>query len=677
MLAALFLCLLRLQAEAADTKRVGINAYGSDRTGRIRVYEPAGNILLIGTDLRIFPPGWSPMLSLDNAVSLTHQYRTEGEIWESSIRAQDQQSSFVYHQTARIEDGRLHLSCLLTALADIPLEGAYFWIELPAQRFAGSQAVLTCPEGRTRDVMLAAEVSADAHLLANAAATTITLHEGGLELAIDLDKQRTVQIQDDRRWNVPAFGILIPLHEGELRQGQSVTLTLAMEITRIPDEQPVHLELTPAERYRLQGFGGNYCFFYDKPHIEYTLDNLRVAWARTDMLLEQWEPENDNSNPELPDWEALRRQDRAGSDLRARFKLMQDLAARQIPFCVSVWYLPGWMYENPGADRNQIGRRVAASQWDEIVESVVTYLLYAKQYYAAEPALFSFNEPDLGVYVKLSPQEHVDAIIRFGEAFRAAGLRTRPLLGDVASARGTTGYVAPALSSAKARAEAGAVAFHTWNGARPVDYAAWSQMAQQLNLPLLVTEVGVDPAAYRTGRYRQWSYALQELELYQELLLHAQPQAVLQWQYTDDYSLFEPMQEDRAALTPTARFGFVQHFSQLTPADAQALETKSSNTRVLFTAFRGAHNGNQRLTLHIANLGPGRMARISGLPANVRLLNRQITDRTAVCAADAAVPVSNSAAELWLPAESLTSLWSDVAATAPPKTGQPPTVSNN
>ncbi len=61
---------------------------------------------------------------------------------------------------------------------------------------------------------------------------------------------------------------------------------------------------------------------------------------------------------------------------------------------------------------------------------------------------------------------------------------------------------------------------------------------KRLNIPLLIGELGVDAAAYHTPDYIQsFYYALQELKMYQEILLYARPRGTMQWEFTSDYPL--------------------------------------------------------------------------------------------------------------------------------------------
>jgi len=163
------------------------------------------------------------------------------------------------------------------------------------------------------------------------------------------------------------------------------------------------------------------------------------------------------------------------------------------------------------------------------------------------------------------------------------------------------------------------VGFHSWGGGTPEQYAAWGDLAEWLGLPLLVTELGVDAAAWRGRTYDSFHYGLREVRMYQELLLHARPQGTMQWEFTADYSTVKTATNPEN-LVPTHRFWFIKHFTDLTPRNADALATSSDHSKVLFTAFAGERDRRRVYTLHLANLGAGREVTIQGLPEDGRLL---------------------------------------------------------
>lgn len=257
-------------------------------------------------------------------------------------------------------------------------------------------------------------------------------------------------------------------------------------------------------------------------------------------------------------------------------------------------------------------------QWAELLESIGSYLLHAKQQYGAEPDLFSFNEANIGVYVLFTPEEHAQAIKSIGAHLAKLGLKTKMLLGDATGPKGTYVYSLPGANDPEALKYAGAVAFHSWGGATSEQYAAWGDVAEWLNLPLLVTEVGADAFAWRNRMYDSYSYGLREVKMYQELLLYARPQGFMQWEYTADYSLVRVRNNAAGPeLEPSARFYFLKQFSNLTPRNADVLETSSDQANVLLTAFSGNERGKPALTLHIANLGVQSEVAIEGLPSDM------------------------------------------------------------
>ena len=235
-------------------------------------------------------------------------------------------------------------------------------------------------------------------------------------------------------------------------------------------------------------------------------------------------------------------------------------------------------------------------------------MIYAKSHYGVEPDLFSFNESNIGIYVALTPETHLEAIKRIGAHFRKLGLKTKMLLGDATGPKDTHKFVLEAAADADALQYVGAVGFHSWGGGSREQYGAWGDVADWLALPLLVTELGVDAGAYHNRAYDSYHYGLEEARMTQELLLYARPQGMQFWQFTNDYGLVRT--GENGAVEPTPRFWLMKHFTDLTPQGSHAVTTVSDQPAVLFTGFC-KDNG---CTLHILNLGASRSAEVSGLP---------------------------------------------------------------
>ncbi|MGD0094033.1 MAG: hypothetical protein ABSE73_29335, partial [Planctomycetota bacterium] len=203
----------------------------------------------------------------------------------------------------------------------------------------------------------------------------------------------------------------------------------------------------------------------------------------------------------------------------------------------------------------------------------------------------------------------------------------------------------------------GALSVHSWGGATPEQYGAWADTAAKLGLPLLVAEAGPDAGAWQGGKYQNFNYGLQEMVHYQELFLHARPQAVLLWEFTGDYSLLAKGHTAQAGLQLTERFCFQKHWCDLTPAGSEALATKSDNGSILFTAFRSVVRGGPAgYTLHLGNTQWTRRAGVQGLPPELRMLNVVRTSFGELFKRQQPLAVVDGKCALELPGQSLTTL---------------------
>jgi hypothetical protein len=359
----------------------------------------------------------------------------------------------------------------------------------------------------------------------------------------------------------------------------------------------VNLTLDSARpRYAFDGFGGNYCWDNARGNQaiqQYIIKNLKHAWARTELKIVPWDRQKNNPGPEI----------------RFDLEMMRQLHKMNVPYAISIWRLPERFYiDSWEKNRGARFRQIRPEKWDELNELIGSYLLYAKKEYGVEPDLFSFNEPNLGVQVGLTPEGHTEQIKQMGAAFRKMGLKTKMLLGDAVPARNTHSFVLDAAADAEAMQYVTAIAFHSWGGASPEHYAAWGDVAEWLNLPLLVTELGVDSSAYATNAWDTYHYGLREAQHTQEILLYARPQGTQFWQYTDDYALARIRPD--GTVEPTARFWMMKHFTDLTPMKSEALTTAADQKDVTLTAFRKG----PAMTLHIVNVAGARTASLNGVP---------------------------------------------------------------
>ncbi len=552
------------------------------------------------------------------------------------------------YQTATVEvsvadaNGRVVLKT--TAAADARLAGLATRFEVPRDAFESGRATLgerTASLGRTR--------AAGKAVLSGMAASVTFNGADGSTLSFEWGEARESTITDEwtRRGRVWALEITMLPAPREI----------GIVYRAIADMKPAQVKVDMTKTtFRFDGFGGNYCFNPNSPVTDYTLNNLKPAWGRTEMALDFWEPENDNADSGTMNWEYFKQRDTQGSKIRAEFEMMRKLQQRGIPYVSSIWWLPEWMYTDPDKQpRSQHRRKVAPTQWAEMLESIGSYLLYAKQNYGAEPDLFSFNEANIGVYVLFDPEEHREALKSIGAYLKKLGLKTKMLLADATGPNGTYTYALAAANDAEALSYCGAISFHSWGGAPPEMYKLWGDVAEWVNLPLLVAEVGVDASAHQRRTYDSYEYGLREVRMYQELLTYARPQGLLYWEFTPDYSLvrYNRQAEGPEAITPTERFAFVKHYTNLTPQPADAVSVVSDNAKVLVTAFK-APGSEKGVSVHVSNHGPAREATLTGLPDG---RYRMITTRQGVLLQETApVTAKSGSVKIMLPERGLTTL---------------------
>ena len=380
--------------------------------------------------------------------------------------------------------------------------------------------------------------------------------------------------------------------------------------------QPIHLTLDASQPgRRFDGVGGNFRLqnpTADPPVIRYNLDNLRVAWGRVAMPLDEWHP-NESDDP------AARPLSRS---VREAMEMAAELSRRKIPVMAGVWVAPDWALgpsaPPPLVGKPPRGRPVLAEKADPLCRSIASYLIHARDQFGAEVEYFSFNESNLGIDVRQTAAEHAEMIKRLGAEFASRGLRTKMLLGDTSDARAID-FIRAAAADAEAMKYVGAISFHSWRGGRDEVFSAWGDVASRLGLPLFCAEGGTDPEAWRhPAVFREPSYALQEIDLYVRICALCGPQSILHWQLTSDYSVIA---HGEGLPAPTQRFWQLKQLA-LTPAGLCALPIRADPADVTCCAF----GDGERLAVHVVNMGAAREAVVTGLPNQLTRLRCYVTD---------------------------------------------------
>ena len=548
-----------------------------------------------------------------------------------------------------------------SASTNIPLEGLYYWFTLAGANFAAGSAELVPPTGNAAPVKVSlATLPAANARLADATVKAIRF-TGAANRVVEfafanpthIILQPTVGGGRGGRGgggggggapsSATNYSLLIAVGAGNLGPDAPFHVAFTLKATCDVDSVPVKLTVDPTHTGPgFIGIGGNFRIqsTADAATIAYNLANLRVAWARLEMPLSSWQTTETVDAAAAP----------LDSKVQQAMEMGRTLAQKKIPMIISDWSVPSWAAA-AGGGRGQI----APEKWPAMYKGITSYIAYMKKNYGAEPLLFSFNEADQGINVKLSPAE-VDTVIKgLGAAFADAGLATKPLLGDTGNPTARpANFIDVAIADPEAMKYVGAVSYHCWTGGSDQIIAHWGEVAQRFKLPLMIAEGGTDPASYR---YRflflePW-YALDEINLYMRCMALSRPISILHWQLTDDYNILAGGRNGEP-LRPTQRFFNLKQLN-LTPPEAPSLDIASDRPRITAAAYGDPTHG---YAIHLVNIGTTRPVTITGLPATLTQLYPVITDGAREMKALAPVPVSGGAAQFTLDYQSFVTLTS-------------------
>ena len=479
-------------------------------------------------------------------------------------------------------------------------------------------------------------------------------------ITIDLGGDAALRIGSDRRDGRELDRVLVPISAEPLERGSSARAAFTITATGAPNRQPILMRLDARTPGRVwDGLGGNFRIQnpkLDRTVIEYNLANMRVAWSRVEMPWRSWHPDS-ATDPAARDTAHL------DPRVKAAMEIARTTSRRGMPVIVSAWFPPQWAVVGPlprgGGPVNGVwGNALDTTKTERIYASITSYLLYLKRHYGVEAWAFSFNESDLGIHVRQTAQEHLDLIKGLGAYMRARGLKTTMLLGDVSDAT-PTWFIQPALKDSSSWQYIGAVSYHSWRGWSDSLLTFWNDAAKRVGVPLLVGEGSTDAGAWRYPQiFQEADFALPEIELYVRMLALSEPQSILQWQLTSDYSLLAGggLFGDSTALRATQRFWNLKQLASV-PAGLSHLPITCGAT-VTCAALGSEQRGTY--AVHLVNTGATRPVVLTGLPRNVRSLRMWTTNATPGMKEGARVPLRDGVARFTLPSASYVTLVSEV-----------------
>ena len=658
-----------------------------------------------------------------------------------------------------------------TSPEDANIGGAYLGIELPASVFSGGSVQLIEPDPPTaeRTSLAAGEAEQNEYLRAIAKGARFVSRTRQIEVLFNQPTQ--IVIRDDRRKGSYNLQVLIAIITGKTTAGQTGKNSFAFKVTGELDKNPVEITLDAAHPGQMfDGFGGNFRLQNartDPQVIDYSLENIRVAWGRVEMPWSIWHPE-ENTDPL-----AAARAGNVNPRVLQAMEMARRLAQKGMPVIVSAWQAPNWAIlgggggrgggrggvpggpggnapgapgvpsgpggagvppgpgapapgaatpsfgdpggtpppgtippgaavpngrggagvpSGPGAPPSGAGRGAAGvpsgpaagpgagrggvmfpqqqptgprgnplnpEKMARIKDSITGYLLFLKEKYGVEAAMFSFNESDLGINVRQTPREHAELIKTLGAYFASKGLATKLALGDTSDAN-PIDFIKPAMKDPEAVKYVGAVDFHSWRGCTDEILAQWRDAARELNVPLIVAEGSTDAAAYRYPQiFNEQSFALYEINLYLRILAIAQPKSILQWQLTADYSPLSGggIFNDNGPLRPTRRFWNLKQLASTPPRSFSLPVACDKQPNLTCAAFGNIADG--IYTVHLVNNGAQRTAALTGLPPTVKQLRLWVTDAQRGMQELDRIPVNQGKAQFSLAATSYTTVVSE------------------
>jgi hypothetical protein len=644
---SLFLFLLALVLAQKSRGQAQLEAWGNLSGIRIE-----GQLLEFESSIRLVGKDWSFIKSTAKERQQP-QYTRESNKQIVSTRID---SISFNEQVEDLSVGEVKLSLGFLSRTDTLMTGIFLSLALPVQNFSDSSVQWI--EGA--HAPMGAQPPKASNEMLRGAAGGIRLISPEEQLELRFDESTDVFVIKEESKNSRLIRIYIPLGLGQIHKGQSVQKSVVIKVSGTIDRNPIHLSLnTTLTGREFDGLGGNFRLQNPKTDsevISYCLEGLRVAWGRVEMPWRFWQPEKISDPMDSAKAGILNPQ------VRKAMEMARTLNNKGIPLILSAWSAPNWAIQGrprmrPGPD-GLWGNPLDPVNTGEIYKSLADYLVYLRKAYGVDIRLFSLNESDLGINIRLTAQEHADFIRGLGSYFVSRGLKTRMLLGDNSDAT-TYSFIYPAMEDSKTLSFVGAVSFHSWRGWDKETLGKWAGAASKLGIPLMVAEGSIDAAAWNyPAIFEESSYAMEEINLYIRLLAICQPASILQWQLTSDYSILSGggIFGNNEPLRPTQRFWNLKQLS-ITPAHLLAMPLTCDRPYISCAAL--GNNAKRIYAIHLVNGGASRDATLVGLPKKLKSMRIYTTNKDKSMNEGPQIPVSNGEARFTLEADSFTSLVSE------------------
>ena len=606
-----------------------INVYAQSEItawGNIEGIRYKGEAIKFESSIRVVKADWSEIVK----TAKEKQRPSFRRIEKMAVIKTKLENISIEEKILDVNSGDVDIDINLKAESDIAMQGAYFCIELPNSEFkdVGIKYIekkVTPEKTESPEDMQQRSRWRPRIISVLAKGVTINSDHRYMEISFPEFTEIIVREGNPYRGN-PNTEIYFTLMKGNVVTGYEEKKTIKINVSGTVDKGVINLSIntnSPGRRY--DGIGGNFRLQYeqDEEVIDYCLNNLNVRWGRVEMPWRFWHRDEDVD----PYQQA--KNGNISERVESAMKMARRLSKLDMPVILSCWSTPSWAIigerkYGPGDD-GLYGNALNKSKMSSIIKSITSYILYMKNEFGVEPVMFSFNESDLGIYVRQTGDEHAEFIKSLGSYMASQGLSTKMLLGDNSDAT-TYEFVTPAMNDIETHKYIGAVSFHSWRGTDNWTLGLWGDIAKKMNVPLLVGEGSIDAAAHRyPDIFLEPTYALNEIDTYIRIFSVCKASSILQWQLTADYSVLtgNGIYYTKGKLRPTQRFWNLKQLD-LTPPGSFNLPINSNKSDVSCAAFGDIKNG--LYTIHMVNNGSKRPVALKGLPNKVKKIDMYVTN---------------------------------------------------
>ncbi len=613
--------------------------------GNITGIRKHGQLFDFESSIKVISGNWKHFVSTGKERQRPH-YKRNGDEQEVTTGI----DSLFFKETVKdIGSGKIKVTLNLNAHADATFDGVFFCITLPGDNYTPGCLRLLGVRDALKNYSGTGKNYDDT-------AKGFELNSPARSFKIEFDGPTFIRYRTDTNHHKNDLQLYVAFKVNGVNKGDTLQRTYTIKTSGDIDKAPVNLAINTSQPGReFEGLGGNFRLQNPKGDpqvIDYCLQNLRVAYSRVEMPWRFWQPNKDVNPTATADSGKLH------PAVKKAMQMAHRLDSMGIPIILSAWFPPNWAVTGKVNFRpvNGVwGNPLNKDNMDAIYKSIADYILYLKNKYGVEVRLFSFNESDIGINIRLTAQDHDDFIKGCGAYFAAHGLKTKMLLGDNSDAT-TYEFIYPAMDDPGAKPYIGAISFHSWRGWDTDILQKWADATTRLNVPLLVGEGSIDAAAWNyPDIFQEQTYALKEINLYTRLLAICQPLSILQWQLTADYSplIGGGIFGNNEPLHPGQRFWNLKQLS-ITPKGLFSMPITCDRPNISAAAL--GDNTKGRYAVHLVNNGTTRKATLTGLPAGVKQLQIYITNNALSMKESGPVKVRGGTAKFKLPATSYITL---------------------